>query len=76
MNRTNLSDLMIDLQNEIIRGEHSIEEIADIYNVPRDWVDLALGQVLEQEANEYYVEDSYLESMYEDRYEEQGFDCE
>ena len=76
MKRTNLTDLMIDLQNEIIRGEHDIEKIAEIFNVPRDWVDLALCEVLEQEANEYYVEDSYLDAMYEDRFDEQGFDCE
>jgi hypothetical protein len=43
-----VKDIMVDLQNEILRGVHSIEDIARIYNVPRSWVDLAFGEVLEQ----------------------------
>jgi len=48
-----MNDVMIDLQDEIHRGEHSLEEIARIYDVPRSWVDLAFGEVLEQ----YRLED-------------------
>lgn len=48
-----MNDVMIDLQDAIRRGEHSMEEIARIYDVPRSWVDLALGEVLEQ----YRLED-------------------
>ena len=44
-----MKDVMVDLQDEIRRGEHSFEDLARIYNVPRDWVDLALGEVLEQD---------------------------
>ena len=46
-----MSDIMIDakLQDEIRRGQHSFEAIARIYNVPRQWVDLALDEVLEQD---------------------------
>lgn len=46
-----MSDQMIDakLQDEIRRGQHSFEAIARIYNVPRQWVDLALDEVLEQD---------------------------
>ena len=43
-----LKNIMVVLQNEIMRGEYSMEEIARIYHVPQLWVDLALGEVLEQ----------------------------
>lgn len=43
-----VKNIMVDLQNEILRGVHSFEGIAKIYNVPQSWVDLALGEVLEQ----------------------------
>ena len=43
-----MKNIMIDLQNEIHRGEHSLDDIARIYDVPRDWVDLAFDEVLEQ----------------------------
>ena len=46
-----MSDLMIDakLQDEIRRGQHSFEAIARIYNVPQQWVDLALNEVMNQD---------------------------
>nr|NDG61726.1 hypothetical protein [Betaproteobacteria bacterium] len=43
-----MNDLMIDLQDAVRKGEHSFEDIARIYDVPQHWVDLALGEVLEQ----------------------------
>ena len=41
--------MITNLQDEIRRGQHSFEAIARIYNVPRQWVDLALDEVLEQD---------------------------
>jgi hypothetical protein len=60
-----MSDLMIDLQDAIRRGDHSFEEIAQIYAVPQSWVDLALGEVLEQDR----YDDSWLESRYDEQFE-------
>lgn len=36
-----MSDLMIELMEEIERGELSLEQIAEKFNVPLDWVDIA-----------------------------------
>ena len=60
-----MSDLMIDLQNAIRRGDHSFAELARIYDVPQSWVDLALGEVLEQDR----YDDSWLESRYDEQFE-------
>lgn len=60
-----MKDLMIDLQDAIRKGDHSLEEIAQLYAVPQSWVDLALAEVLEQEA----YNDSWLESRYDEQFE-------
>ena len=62
-----MKDLMIDLQEEIIRGEHSLELISREYNVPMQWVEAAFAEVLEQ----YRLEDRdmgdvFLNEAYED----------
>ena len=64
-----MSDQMIDakLQDEIRRGQHSFEAIARIYNVPRQWVDLALEEVLEQYRFEDWDQgDIFLNEPYAD----------
>lgn len=64
---------MVDLQNEILRGVHSLEDIARVYNVPQDWVDLAFGEVLEQISYEescvWYSRDQYAGSWEDIQYD-------
>jgi hypothetical protein len=60
-----MKDVMIDLQDAIRKGDHSFADIARIYRVPRDWVDLALAEVLEQDR----YDDSWLESRYDEQFE-------
>ena len=42
-----MSELMIDLMEEIERGELSFEQIAAKFNVPLSWVDVAFGDFLQ-----------------------------
>lgn len=42
-----MSELMIDLMEEIERGELSLEQIASKFNVPLSWVDVAFGDLLQ-----------------------------
>lgn len=44
-----MKDVMIDLQEAVMRGNLSFSEIASLYGVPLNWVYLALTEVLEQE---------------------------
>lgn len=61
-----MRDLMIDLQDEIRRGEHSLEDLARIYDVPQSWVDLAFGEVLEQERQDSDWGDVFLNEFVEE----------
>lgn len=61
-----LKDVMVELQNEIYRAELTLEQIAVKYDVPMDWVDLALGEVLEQERQDYDMGDIFLNEGYEE----------
>ncbi|NDA74032.1 MAG: hypothetical protein EBX69_11525 [Betaproteobacteria bacterium] len=61
-----MNDLMIDLQDAVRKGEHSFEDIARIYDVPQHWVDLALGEVLEQERQDYDMGDVFLNEFVEE----------
>ena len=61
-----MRDLMIDLQDEIRRGEHSLEDLARIYDVPQSWVDLAFGEVLEQERQDSDWGDVFLKEFVEE----------
>jgi hypothetical protein len=61
-----MNDLMIDLQDAIRKGDHSFEDIARIYDVPQHWVDLALGEVLEQERQDYDMGDIFLNEFVEE----------
>ena len=47
-----MSDLMIDIMEEIERGELSFRQIAAKFQVPMSWVDLAHGELLQS-----YVDD-------------------
>ena len=42
-----MSELMIDLMEEIERGELSLEQIASKFNVPLSWVDMVFGDLLQ-----------------------------
>lgn len=68
-----MSDLVCQLQNEILRGELSFAEIARAFDVPVRWVDWAAEMLIEQEAADEYepamAEDAYLDASYEDRYD-------
>lgn len=57
-----MSDLMIDLQNEVRLGALSFQEIARKYEVPASWVQEAWDQLCEQE----YAEE---QSAYYDEFE-------
>jgi hypothetical protein len=59
-------NIMLDLHDEIHRGEHSLEDIARIYDVPRSWVDLAFDEVLEQYRLEDELEDAIRWNRLED----------
>ena len=61
-----MNDLMIDLQDAVRKGDHSFEDIARIYDVPQHWVDLALGEVLEQERQDYDMGDVFLNEFVEE----------
>ena len=62
-----ISGLMIDLQEEIMRGEHSLELISRLYNVPMQWVEAAFAEVLEQYRQEDMdMGDVFLNEAYED----------
>ena len=61
-----MKDLMIDLQNEIYRGELTPKQIAVKYDVPMDWVGTAFAEVLEQEYADYDMGDVFLNEAYED----------
>ena len=61
-----MSGLMIELQEEIMRGEHSLELISRKYNVPMQWVDAAYAEVLEQyRLEDMDMGDVFLNEAYE-----------
>ena len=67
-----MSDLMIDLQDEIRLGALSFAEIARKYEVPTSWVQEAWDELCEQEAEaEQYAGHSYdeLERDHDEAYE-------
>ena len=61
-----MKDVMIDLQEAVIRGNLSFSEIASLYGVPLNWVYLALTEVLEQEQQSSAARaDDYVELEFE-----------
>lgn len=52
-----MSDLMVDIAEEIMRGDLSFAEIAQKYNVPISWVDEVNLEMMN------YPRDSYDDSM-------------
>lgn len=64
-------DMIIDIQVDIERGELSFRQIADKHNVSISTVDKVLLSLLEQykDEDDHRAEDSYLDSMYEDRFD-------
>lgn len=52
MSRISLSDLMIDIQDDIEQGELTYQQIASKYNVPIDWVRSAAVDYVDQ-MNQY-----------------------
>jgi hypothetical protein len=55
-----MSDLMIDIQNDINRGELSFHQIADKHLVPFSWVDAAALEMIQQAYdNDYIVDNDY-----------------
>jgi hypothetical protein len=57
-----MSDLMIDIQNDINRGELSFHQIADKHLVPFSWVDAAaLEMIQEAYDNDYIVDNDYFD---------------
>ena len=62
-----LKDIMIVLQEEIYKGDLTLEQIAVKYDVPMDWVDVALAEVLEQmRLEDRDMGDVFLNEAYED----------
>jgi len=57
-----MKDVMVELQNEIYKGELTLEQIAVKYNVPMDWVDTAFGEVVEQE----YMSGDFWDDSYDE----------
>ncbi len=54
---------MIDLMEEIERGQLSFRQIAAKFNVPLSWVDLANGELLQQYADQ--LNDNWYDEQYE-----------
>ena len=55
-----MRDLIIDIQEEIERGQLSFQEIARKFNVPLNWVDIAHGELMQ-----CYMNDSWYEEQFE-----------
>lgn len=55
--------VMIDLMEEIERGQLSFRQIAAKFDVPLSWVDLANGELLQQYADE--LNDNWYDEQYE-----------
>ena len=53
-----MGNLMIDIQDEIERGELSFQQIADRFEVPLSWVDEAARELAEQYSQEDYWDDA------------------
>ena len=66
-----MSDLMIDLQDEIRLGSLSFVEIARKYQVPASWVNEAWDQLCQQEAEAEQVQGFHdeLERDHDEAYE-------
>jgi len=61
-----LKDIMIVLQEEIYKGDLTLEQIAVKYDVPMDWVDTAFDEVVQQEYEDRDMGDVFLNEAYED----------
>ena len=57
-----MSNLMLDIQDEIEIGELSFRQIADKFNVPVSWVDEAARELSEQ----YPQDEDYMDSVFAD----------
>ena len=72
-------DMVIDIQDDILRGELSFQQIAIKHNVRFADVESLACEMAEQDymssyedeqmVDQYRAEDSYLDSMYEDRFD-------
>lgn len=61
-----IKDVMFDLQEAVMRGNLSFSEIASLYDVPLNWVYVALTEVLEQEQQSGAARaDDYVELEFE-----------
>ena len=61
-----IKDVMFDLQEAVMRGNLSFSEIASLYDVPLNWVYVALTEVLEQEEQSGAARaDDYVELEFE-----------
>lgn len=58
-----MKDVMIELMEEIERGQLSFRQIATKFNVPINWVDLANGELLQQYADE--LNDNWYDEQFE-----------
>ena len=58
-----ISDLMIDIQNDIELGELTFHQIADKHLVPFSWVDSAAKELMAQyaEVDSYVIENDYFD---------------
>jgi hypothetical protein len=58
-----MSDLMLDIQNDIELGELTFHQIADKYLVPFSWVDEAAKELMAQyaEVDSYVIENDYFD---------------
>jgi hypothetical protein len=55
-----MSELMIDIQNDINRGELTFHQIADKHLVPFSWVnEAAMEMIREAYDNDYIVDNDY-----------------
>lgn len=57
-----MSELIIDIQNDLIEGKLSFAEIAAKHNVPVSWIDeawLEMDEAMSELANDPYVIDGF-----------------
>jgi len=66
-----ISDLEMDLQDEILQGELSYHQIAQKYDVPLSWVYEAAGMIIDDQHDQGYHHDS-LERDHDEPYEPEG----
>jgi hypothetical protein len=63
-NMSRMSDLDIEMQEMLERGS-SVEDVADYFNVPIDWVWQAYSNMLQAYAELWFDNDSWYDEQYE-----------